>query len=69
MDSIYSFWGIDSFQHDMNVEEPFFVDDQVYGIHNLHLLEDKVKPHFREPKENLSQYVLNKYSNLNFWRS
>lgn len=69
MDSIYNFWGIDTFQHDMNVQEPFLVDDKVYGIDNLHLLKGKVEPHLRNPEENLSQYVLNKYSNLNFWRS
>jgi sulfotransferase len=69
MDSIYKFWGIDTFQHELNVQEPFRVDDQVYGIRNLHLLKDKVESHSRNPEENLSQYVLNKYSNLNFWRS
>jgi sulfotransferase len=69
MDSIYNFWGIDTFQHAMNVEEPFSVDDQIYGIRNLHMLKSRVEAHTRNPEENLSDYVLNKYGNLNFWRS
>lgn len=68
MDRIYNFWGLDTFTHSNHVEEPFPVDDSVYGINGLHKLNSVIQKSDRLPSKILSPKILKKYSGLDFWR-
>lgn len=70
MDSIYNFIGVESFKHDFNkIIKLETDDDAVLGmpadLHNVRPQLKKVSP---KPEDVLSDYVLNKYSNMEFWK-
>lgn len=67
---IYKFLGIPEYQHDFkNVSNKYRErDNEIYGLADMHQVSPEVKKTCRRPEEVLSDYVLNKYSNMEFWR-
>jgi hypothetical protein len=45
------------------------VNDNVYGIKNMHTIRKTIEKISKKPEDVLSDYILSKYSNLEFWRS
>jgi sulfotransferase len=70
MNGIYNFIGIEPFEHDFNniikLEKD---DDTLIGMPaNLHKIRPELKQTSSKPEDVLSDYVINKYSNMEFWR-
>jgi sulfotransferase len=69
IDKIYNFLEIDSFDHNFyNIENKFMENDLVYGINGLHSVKPKIEKSDTSVQEVLSEYVIGKYKNLEFWR-
>lgn len=67
---IYQFLEIPYYSHDFNnVNHKYRErDDDVYGLNDMHEVRKSVKRTSKRPEEVLSDYVLNKYSGMEFWR-
>jgi sulfotransferase len=67
---IYQFLDIPYYSHDFNnVNHKYRErDDDVYGLNDMHEVRKSVKRTSKRPEEVLSDYVLNKYSGMEFWR-
>jgi sulfotransferase len=70
MDNIYKFIGVESFNHNFkNIKKLEVDDDTKIGLpEDLHKVRPALKKTSPKPEDVLSDYVLNKYSNLEFWR-
>jgi sulfotransferase len=69
IDGIYEFLGIDKFDHDFsNINNSVKEDDRVYGLKGMHEVRSSVSRRGINKEDVLSPYVLNKYSNMEFWR-
>jgi len=70
MRKIYQFLEIPYYSHDFeNVNHKYRErDDDVYGLNDMHEVRKSVKRTSKRPEEVLSDYVLNKYSGMEFWR-
>lgn len=70
MDNIYKFIGIESFNHNFkDIKKLEIEDDTKVGLpKDLHRVRPELKKTSSKPKDVLSDYVLSKYSNLEFWR-
>jgi sulfotransferase len=70
MSKIYQFLEIPHYSHDFNnVSHKYRErDDDVYGLNDMHEVRKSVKRTSKRPEEVLSDYVLNKYSGMEFWR-
>lgn len=71
MNGIYGFIGIESFKHNFNnivkIEKD---DDTLIGMPaDLHKVRPELKKMSYKPEDVLSDYVLNKYSNMEIWRN
>ena len=69
MRRIYEFLELDYYQHDFkNVENKHReIDDQWY-LKDMHYVRKEVKKKSKKPEDVLSTYILNKYSNLEYWK-
>jgi ABC-type proline/glycine betaine transport system substrate-binding protein len=67
---VYKFLEIPEYKHDYkNVSNKYREkDNEVYGLGDMHQVHKEVKKTCLRPEEVLSDYVLNKYSNMEFWR-
>lgn len=70
MDGIYKFIGTESFKHNfkniIKLEKDY---DTLIGMpEDLHKIRTELKQTSPKPEDVLSDYVLNKYSNMEFWR-
>jgi sulfotransferase len=70
MRKIYKFLEIPHYSHDFNQVDHKYRerDDEVYGLSDMHQVRKQVKKISKRPEEVLSDYVLNKYSGMEFWR-
>jgi len=70
MKKIYSFLEINYFKHDFNNIENLLQENdfETWGIEDMHKVRSVLKKNSPNPKEVLSEYILNKYKNLEFWR-
>ena len=70
MDGIYKFIGVDSFKHNFNkIIKLETDDDAALGMpEDLHKVRPILKKTSPKPEDILSDYVLSKYSNIEFWR-
>ena len=68
---IYKFLEIPEYKHDFtNVSNKYRErDNEVYGLNDMHEVRKQVKKTSKRPEEVLSDYVLNKYSGMEFWRA
>ena len=70
INKIYDFWGIDKFDHDYyNIENKIKEDDSVYGLIGQHDVRSSVSRRNIDKSNILSEYVINKYSQQEFWRN
>ena len=69
MRKIYEFLELDYYKHDFkNVENKHReIDDQWY-LKDMHYVRKEVKKKSKKPEDVLSTYILNKYSNLEYWK-
>jgi sulfotransferase len=65
MNLIYSFLGISNFEHNLTritqIEKPYDLDEQIFGIPNLHKIRPSLKVISKNPENVLSSYVVKKY--------
>ena len=70
IDGIYEFLQLEPFEHDFNnIKNTIKEDDKVYGLEGMHDVRTEVSRRKINKNEILSPYVLNKYSNMEFWRA
>jgi sulfotransferase len=70
IEAMYEFLGIDKFDHDFdNIKNTIKEDDKIYGVDGMHDVRPSVSRRKINKEEVLSPYVLNKYSNMEFWRN
>lgn len=66
--NIYMFLGIDPFKHDFSsIENKHRENDAIYGLKDMHHVRSTIKSESADPYKILSPYVINKYSNIDFW--
>jgi hypothetical protein len=67
---LYSFLGEDFFQHSFdNIKNEFREKDlETYGLSDMHEVRKKLVSIAPNPKEILSNEILQKFSNFNYWR-
>jgi len=69
IENIYKFMGVEPFEHDFNnIENNVPEDDKQYGLRGMHDVRSKLGRRDIDPAKVLSPYVLQKYSNAEFWR-
>jgi sulfotransferase len=70
MRKVYQFLEFPYYSHDFeNLNHKYRErDDDVYGLSDMHEVRKKLNKVSKRPEEVLSDYVLNKYSNMEFWR-
>ena len=70
INKIYDFYKIEKFNHDYsNISNTIKEDDSVYGLIGQHDVRSSVSRRNIDKTKILSEYVLSKYSNLEFWRN
>lgn len=71
LDSIYKFLNLEDFEHDFdNIKKIEIDDDEKSGLpKNWHDVRKTISKQSRDPKDVLSEYTLNKYSNMEYWRT
>jgi sulfotransferase len=70
IDKMYEFLGIEKFNHDFdNIKNTIKENDKIYGLDGMHDVRTSVSRGKINKEEVLSTYVLNKYSNMEFWRN
>lgn len=68
IDKIYDFLDLPKFEHDFdNITHAYKEDDEVFGIPDLHTVRKSLSKNEYDYKEFLSDYVIEKYNNLEFW--
>jgi sulfotransferase len=67
---IYEFLELPYYSHDFeNITHKYRErDDDIYGLSDMHEVRKRIQKVSKKPEEVLSDYVLNKYSNMEFWR-
>lgn len=69
LNRIYDFIGEDRFSHSFeNVRPKFDENDEVYQLENMHTVRNKVEKIHRDNEKYLSNYIINKYKHMEFWR-
>lgn len=67
---IYGFLGLEPFEHNYeNIENKFHERDETYGLYGMHDVRRRLSRSTVNIGEVLTPYVLNKYSNMEFWRN
>jgi sulfotransferase len=69
LNRIYEFLELPFYSHSFeNVIPKCDENDEVYKLDNMHLVRNKVEKIHRDNSKYLSEYVMNKYSHMEFWR-
>ena len=69
MYNVYNFLGIPPHKHDFNnIVNEYLPHDSMLGLENLHVVKKSISKTSKDPKDVLSEYVIEKYSNMEFWR-
>ena len=71
LNEIYDFLKIDKYSHDFNnIIKKEIDNDEIFGLpKDLHKVKNKIAMSEVNPYDILSEYAINKYSNMNFWRN
>lgn len=70
MNRIHSFLGLDLYSYDFsNVRPKYDENDVVYGLKNMHTVRNKVQKINRDNSKYLSDFIMNKYKEMEFWRN
>jgi sulfotransferase len=69
LNRIYDFLQLPRFTHIFeNVKPKFDENDEVYKLENMHTVRSKVEKIHRDNSKFLSDYVINKYKHMEFWK-
>jgi hypothetical protein len=69
LNKIYDFLELPRFTHTFeNIKPKFDENDEVYKLENMHIVRHKVEKIHRDNSKFLSDYVIRKYSNMEFWK-
>lgn len=69
IDGIYDFLGLEKFSHSYDdIQNMFHENDEVHGLNGMHDVRRTISKKSVDPQKVLSPYVLQKYSNMEFWR-
>jgi len=69
MSKIYNFLELEEFEHSFDtLQNTLVIRDDVYGIKDMHTIRKTIKKISKKPEDVLSDYILSKYSNYEFWR-
>lgn len=69
IDAIYSFLGIQPFEHNFaEIENKFHERDETYGLYGMHDVRRRVSRSTVNVGEVLTPYIIQRYSNMEFWR-
>lgn len=67
---IYKFLELEPFEHNYeNIENKFHERDETYGLYGMHDVRRRLSRSTVNIGEVLTPYILNKYSNMEFWRN
>ena len=70
LDRIYEFLQLPSYSHTFeNITPKANENDEVYRLDNMHTVRDRVEKIHRDNSKYLSEYVMNKYSHMEFWKN
>lgn len=70
INKIYDFCGIERFEHDYgNIVNNIKENDDVYGLTGQHDVRSSVSRRNIDKNKVLSEQILNKYNNMEFWRN
>jgi len=66
---IYDFLELDFYSHDFDfIENPHRETEYQWNLKDMHSVRSKLEKKSKRPEEVLSDYVLNKYSKLEYWK-
>jgi sulfotransferase len=69
LDRIHSFLNIPKFTYSFSDIRPKYDEnDDVYGLENMHTVRNKIQKVHRDNSKYLSEYIVNKYNEMEFWR-
>jgi sulfotransferase len=69
LNRIHSFLNIPLYSYDLsNIKPKENENDEVYGLENMHTVRNKVQKLYRDNSKYLSDYILDKYKEMEFWR-
>ena len=69
LNRIHSFLNVPFYSYDFsNVKPKENENDEVYGLENMHTVRNKVQKIHRDNSKYLSEYILDKYKEMEFWR-
>lgn len=70
MAAIYKFLEIEPIEHDyLNIDNKFHERDETYGLYGMHDIRRRLSRSMINPVDVLPPYVIQKYSNMEFWRN
>lgn len=70
IDGVYNFLGLEPFEHDYsNIENKFHERDETYGLYGMHDVRRRLSRSTVNVAEVLPPRVIQKYSNMEFWRN
>jgi len=70
VNKIYDFLGVEPFEHNYeNIENKFHERDETYGLYGMHDVRRRVSRSTVNIAEVLTSYILQKYSNMEFWKN
>jgi len=69
MDRIYDFLSLSKYSHRFdNIISKQTENDNVYNLENMHKVRNKLEKINRDNSKYLSEYIINKYNHMEFWR-
>ena len=69
LNRIYDFLGEERYTHSFkNVSTKFDENDDVYKLDNMHTVRGKVEKIYHDSEKYLSDYILDKYKKMEFWK-
>lgn len=69
VENIYDFLGIDYYEHNYsNILQSTEINHEYHNLPTMHVVRNVIDKKSTPPEEILSDYVLNKYKNYEFWR-
>jgi sulfotransferase len=69
LNRIHRFLEIEEYSYDFeNIDDTFPEKDEVYGLTGMHSVRPKVSKIYRDHTKYMNDYILNKYSDLEFWK-
>ena len=69
LNKIYEFLQLPNYSHTFeNITPKANENDEVYRLDNMHTVRDRVEKIHRDNSKYLSEYVMNKYSHMEFWK-